>query len=134
VNSSGFGGKVISVRGFADDCLPVLKNEQFDIVYIDGDHSYRAVLKDLNNAKGLCRENGILCGDDLELQYTGANKQAIELNLDKDFATDPDSGTGFHPGVTKAVWDVFGQEVSCYGGFWAMRKSGDKFTSITIPG
>ena len=132
INYSGFGDKIIAIRGFSDDCLPALKNGQFDIVYIDGDHSYRSVVKDLTNAKSLCKENGILCGDDLELQYPGTDKQALELNIDKDFVIDPATSAWFHPGVTKAVWGIFGQEVSCYDGFWAMRKSGGEFIKVTL--
>lgn len=132
ITASGFGDKVVTMRGSSDACLPALKEAQFDIVYIDGDHSYKAVGKDLNNAKSLCREGGVLCGDDLEVQYQAADKENIEANIERDFIQDPASGTWFHPGVTKAVWECFGQEVSCYEGFWAMRRKGDRFEKIEL--
>lgn len=132
ITAAGFGDKVVTMRGYSDDCLPALKKDQFDIVYIDGDHSYKAVGKDLNNAKSLCREGGILCGDDLEVQYEDADKKSLEANIEKDFVMDPVSGVWFHPGVTKAVWDCFGQKVSTYEGFWAMRRVGDKFEQVEL--
>lgn len=132
ITAAGYGDKVITMRGYSDDCLPALRSEQFDIVYIDGDHSYKAVGRDLANAKGLCREGGILCGDDLEVQYQAADKANLDANIEKDFILDPGSKTWFHPGVTKAVWECFGQEVSSYEGFWAMRRKGDKFERITL--
>jgi hypothetical protein len=39
-----------------------------------------------------------------------------------DYIADPRTGTMFHPGVTLAVGEFFG-EVSCYHGFWIVQKS-----------
>ena len=38
--------------------------EYFDWVYIDGDHSYEAVVKDLNHYYPMMKKGGFLCGDD----------------------------------------------------------------------
>ena len=46
----------------------MLPRHAFDIAFIDGDHAYTAVLRDLQAACELIRDGGILCGDDLELQ------------------------------------------------------------------
>lgn len=37
---------------------------QLDWIYIDGDHSYKGVLRDLNNAWGLVKKDGYILGDD----------------------------------------------------------------------
>ena len=41
-----------------------------------------------------------------------------------DWLVDAKSGQGYHPGVTVAVAEGFGQ-VSSYGGYWLMRRVGD---------
>ena len=42
-----------------------LNKQQFDFVYLDGDHSYKQVLKDMCNAWRVLKKKGILAGDDL---------------------------------------------------------------------
>ena len=39
----------------------------FDWVYIDGDHSYKEVKKDIKNYLPLVKPGGLLCGDDWQL-------------------------------------------------------------------
>jgi len=61
------------------------KGRQFDIVFIDGDHKYEEVLRDIEAWYPLVRNGGILCGHDYS----------------KD-----------HPGVSKAVKGIFGDRHS----------------------
>ena len=123
IKFSGVGDSVFSFRGKSDDRLPMLKKNQFDLVYIDGDHSYPAMFNDLKNSKDLVKEGGVICGDDLELQYN-----VIDINTAKslkahDFVQDPKTGTFYHPGVTLSIWEFFKTEISEKEGFWAMRKT-----------
>jgi len=126
--------KAIEVRrGASDDVLPTLPREGFDIVYIDGDHSYMQVRKDLENAAPLVRDGGLLCGDDLEVLFGECN-QALCLKwaeLGAEYVRDPATGLGFHPGVTLAVFRHFG-EVSRWGLTWAVRRRGDTWEKVNL--
>lgn len=91
----------------------------FDLVYIDGDHRYAAVWNDLWNAKRLVSHEGFLCGDDLEHQIESpAAREKAEQLKDLDYVS------GYHPGVSLAVHEVFGP-VWCERGVWAVRKEID---------
>jgi len=98
---------------------------QFDLVFVDGAHTYHQVLQDLTNSARLLRDGGILCGDDLELQAAQVDMQFTLQNTQSDFIQDPKTGKWYHPGVTRALAGYFGhQEVSAWEGFWAMRVRG----------
>jgi len=120
-------------RGFSDDVLPTLAPGSFDIVYIDGDHSYAQVRKDLAHAEPLVRDGGLLCGDDLEVLFSQCN-QALCLKwaeLGAEYVRDPATGLGFHPGVTLAVARQFG-EVSRWGLTWAVQRRGDDWAKVAL--
>jgi predicted O-methyltransferase YrrM len=103
--------------------LPKLPNAEFDIVYIDGSHVFEFVRNDIEEAKRLIRDGGIICGDDLELQRNevdeGEHRAAVHLK--KDLVYSRKANAFYHPGVTEAVAVEFG-EVSNWEGVWATRK------------
>jgi predicted O-methyltransferase YrrM len=123
IRACGHEDLVRMIRGSSDEILPLIKPETFDLVFVDGDHSYGQVLDDLRNAAPLVRPGGILCGDDLELQLAEVDAENCIQRSDSDFTTDPQSNRSYHPGVTRAVAEFFG-EVSVWEGFWAMRRQG----------
>lgn len=53
------------ISGASRDILPTLPDNEFDIVYIDGDHTYKGVKLDLQFAHGKVRKGGILLLDDV---------------------------------------------------------------------
>jgi predicted O-methyltransferase YrrM len=133
VESSGFGDLISSCRGTSKDILPLFQDASFDIVYIDGDHVFEQVGEDIQLAKRLVREGGILCGDDLELQMDECDVEfATNQAKEKvDYVEDKKTGINFHPGVTLATWDEFGR-VSAWNGFWAIRKTGDSWETFDL--
>jgi predicted O-methyltransferase YrrM len=60
---SKFGDRSFFIRG-TSEAVKDFKNESFDFIYIDGDHTYEGVKKDLNNTFLKVKKNGIFCGDD----------------------------------------------------------------------
>jgi predicted O-methyltransferase YrrM len=132
IKAAGADDKVIPIRGGSKDVLPYLGKETFDIIYIDGDHSYDGVISDLELSGKLLKNNGIICGDDLELQFPqvdGAHNEAFKQH---DFVVDPLQDTSYHPGVARAVWEYFKTEVSLYNGFWLMRKKNDSWEKVVL--
>lgn len=119
-------------RGKSQNILPLL-TQAFDVVFIDGDHTYKAVKKDIEQSLHLVKESGIICGDDLNLQLHQCDAATVRANPDKDFIKDPKTGRNYHPGVTLAVAEIFG-EVSMWGGFWALQKIQGKWQKISLQG
>jgi predicted O-methyltransferase YrrM len=106
----------------------------FDIIYIDANHRCSEVSRDLNLAAPLLRPGGVLCGDDLEVQWPDLDQARCRTYAEHDLIVDPKTGLYMHPGVAKAVWDFFGSAVSNWNGFWAMRKRADGgWEPVTMP-
>ena len=108
-------------RGQSENILPQLKDATYNVIFIDADHTYNPVKKDIKNSLRLVKEGGVICGDDLNLQLHEIDNDNAIRNKHKDFIQDPKTKKNFHPGVTVAVSEEFG-EVSSWGGFWAMQK------------
>jgi tetratricopeptide (TPR) repeat protein len=119
------------IRDLSENALPRLREGTFDIVYIDGCHYFREALFDMQEGRRLVKDGGILCGDDLELQAGACDLEHARQHAREDYIRDPGSGRYFHPGVTLAVHETFG-EVSSFSGFWAMRKIGKAFSRVAF--
>jgi len=61
----------------SDKAYKLIK-EKADFIYIDGDHSYEQVIKDINNYYPLLKEGGILAGHDI-IGEKGVLKAVIEF-------------------------------------------------------
>lgn len=68
-------GRVIPVRGYSYNFkLPF----QVDMIFIDGDHRYEYVLKDIDKAIELVKPGGIISGHDYDMQYWEGVKRAVD--------------------------------------------------------
>lgn len=123
IRTAGVSDMISYLVGNSCDILPTLTSETFDIVYIDGSHLYDDVLLDIQLAKKLVRDGGIICGDDLELQRNEIDQQEhfATVQLQKDYVYSSTANRSYHPGVTEAVAAEFGK-VSAWEGIWAMKK------------
>ena len=54
------------------------------VLWIDGDHSYEAVINDLNNCKIIVENNGVILCDDYDLSYAPGVKKAIDEFVTKE--------------------------------------------------
>ena len=131
VTASGYRHLVHPHRGQSTTILPTLPRSHFDIVFIDGDHSYAAVMADLKGAFDLIKEGAILCGDDLEMQRREIDEAYARTQLHSDYIRDPATGKEYHPGVTLAVGELIGA-VSTAVGFWAVRKRGNGWEGLDM--
>lgn len=130
IKSAGVKDLIEVKRGWSKDVLPTLAREYFDLIFIDGSHFYKDVLLDLQNSAVLLKNGGILCGDDLELQFSEVNQDVLFKNKDNDSLKDPVLQKAYHPGVTLAVHEFFDGPVSAWKGFWAMRKIDQRWKRI----
>ena len=134
LHNISFAAKSVRInhfRGKSRDCLPYLADASFDLIYIDGSHYVEDVTYDLERSHRLLKPGGLMCGDDLELQFMECD-QEFTMNSDRvDYVRDPRTGKSFHPGVTLAVHRFFG-EVSAAAGFWAMHKTDQGYEKVTM--
>ena len=123
VNAGGFGAEIFcTMRDGGNDhessweaAYTYIKKIKFDYIFIDGDHKYNSVNKDIYFAKKLLKLNksykGILCGDDLEIELSDYKKlkylskkdfeKSLFQNRNKDFIKE--NNISYHPGVTLSL-------------------------------
>jgi len=130
VKSSGFANFILPLRGKSADILPCLKPNSFDLVFVDGAHAYSPFLSDLTLAAPLVRQDGFMCGDDLELQSDEVDLSIAEENKERDYISDPKTKCEYHPGISLGVSQFFQRKVSAYDGFWITRKNSDHWTDV----
>lgn len=70
--------KVIFVRKKSEDAVNNI-DDDLDFIYIDGNHTYEYVLKDLNNYYKKIKEGGILCGHDFCYPNMGVVKAILDF-------------------------------------------------------
>lgn len=101
------------MRGTLASCWNELRAlPRFDLIYIDGSHAYEDVLSDLCRCvSSLIHLDGTICGDDLERQADEVPEKELRAHRQREYVE------GYHPGVTAAVWKMFGR-VECYHGAW----------------
>jgi len=132
IKSAGHSDVVKPYRGDSDEVLPTLRDDGFNLVYIDGSHFYSQVIKDLHNCGRLITEGGFMCGDDLEMQAHEVDKENAKEKKEQDYILDPKTNDFFHPGVTLAVAEYFKCEVSCFEGFWIMQKTKSGWEKVDL--
>jgi hypothetical protein len=65
------------IRKTSDDAFEELANQQFDVVYIDGNHDYAYVKRDILNYQKLIKPNGFITGHDYCDGWVGV-EQAVD--------------------------------------------------------
>jgi len=107
----GLDDVVVTVIGRSQDVLPWLRDEAFDLVFVDGDHRYEAVLADLMQGVAKVRRGGVICGHDHtnDVRYHDMD-EAMRARVDAGLAEDFVPGVG-HPGVIRACSEMVGNEL-----------------------
>ena len=95
------------------------KNFKFDLIFIDGDHHYEAVKRDIELWYPLVKEKGILCGHDCERILT--NKEIKKLKKAPNLNTIDVNEYG-HIGVNIAVSEKFKNKVKQKERIWWITK------------
>lgn len=63
-NLSEYLDKITIIKNISDNVLPNINENDFDIIYIDGDHTGDAVYKDAKNCWNLLKKEGVMIFDD----------------------------------------------------------------------
>lgn len=123
VKASGCDDIIWHLRGTSGTHLNRLCDGYCDMVYIDGDHRYPFVKQDIEQALRVVKVGGVVCGDDLEMEvdelpaWVGIDRVRNSYSNIREYGN-----VKAHLGVTVAVWDTVGRNVSNWNGFWATRK------------
>ena len=70
-------------KGNSVDILKKFEDEYFDIIYIDGDHSYEGVTKDLELSRNKIKNAGYICGHDYTIDKFPGVVRAVNEFVDK---------------------------------------------------
>ena len=60
---------VTILKGYSDEMLSTFDDNYFDMIYLDGDHSYEGVKKDLEVSYKKIKNNGFIMGHDYEMNH-----------------------------------------------------------------
>lgn len=129
VNVCGLREMVEVKKASSRHVLHLLESATFDLVYIDGSHKQDDVLYDIQQAKRLVCNGGVICGDDHELLKAQVDSDAHQKELIKgtDFVVDPRTGFSYHPGVTEAIAAMFDNVWQRYG-LWGVERLGEQWS------
>ena len=88
IERAGLGGVVEPLRGTSDQ-LKARPGLELRMAFIDGDHSYEGVCRDIRNVLGLLVPGGWICFDDAFSSYEGVDRAIREL-----IVADPEMESG----------------------------------------
>ncbi len=72
-------------KGFSNEILSKFEDEYFDVIYIDGDHSYDGVKSDLKISYDKIKKGGFICGHDYtEVLFEGVVRAVNEFCIEKE--------------------------------------------------
>ena len=114
--NNGLTDWVVTIKGFFSEVIDkVEKYKPFDFVYVDADHRYQNVYLDLSHVIHRIQPQIAVGGHDMERRWESLSKKEQEdasNHFNEDFVKN------FHPGVSKAVHDFFGDDYENYGRIW----------------
>ena len=73
-----FGNKVTIIKGYSTDVISSIP-DNLDFLYIDGNHSYESVKKDLELYYPKVQPGGIIGGHDFTTKFLGVSKAIVEF-------------------------------------------------------
>lgn len=130
IDAAKLSDVVIPCLARAEDVLPTLERDSFDFVFLDGDHRYASIRRDIEHCLPLVRPGGILCGHDCEGFIADFSTDLMEHGLEVDTIE------SVHAGVIRAVGETFTDYAIDWGIWSASRAEGCQWrrTDLHIDG
>lgn len=80
INNTNFlGNQVKMMRGFSSDFAGMIAGQDFDLIFIDGDHHYESVKNDILMCLAALKPGGVLTGHDYHSMAHGVRKAVDEM-------------------------------------------------------
>jgi hypothetical protein len=111
IRESGYEDSVTVLVGTTDDIARIVKDRSADIIFIDADHRYSQVRRDILNWYPKLKPGGLICGHDFEKPLGECDWQRVLEFCEEDFVD------GCHYGVIRAVSEFF-PDVRHEGRIW----------------
>ena len=105
----------------SEDAARIIKDEIFDLFFIDADHRYTHIKHDIELWLPKVKKDGLLCGHDFRIPTW---ESELDLTIEKYDEIDYIGGNlNLHPRVTKAVCEMFEREKINYKeNIWGVMK------------
>jgi len=123
VTDAGLNYRVFELIGDSTHILPMLGDEMFDMIFLDGDHRRSVLSCDIKQAMRLTKTGGVLCGHDYDT-HPIHSRDFMEQHAEEDVAA------GVHCGVILAVDDLLPMRTLMGDTVWATRKADDGWTGM----
>ncbi len=132
IRREGLEDVVIPIRSRSDVSSEILKENMFGLVFIDADHRYEEVLRDIKQyAPLVSSNNGILCGHDCEGRISDFPEALLKAGKNVDYYE------SVHCGTVLAVGSTF-KDYSINHSIWSVRANGKNGswgpTNLVFPG
>lgn len=93
-----------TIKATSEEAATLFEDEFFDICFIDADHSYKAVKRDIELFLPKVKSGGILCGHDVDdINFSIIDKKYTDEELAADTVNN------VHIGTIMAVYEAFGK-------------------------
>lgn len=111
-NTKELNCSLITVIANSSQAAKLLKDNYFDFIFIDADHRYEGIKKDLELYLPKLAEGGTISGHDCEARLPNTQLLFTETDLALDAVASPiQKFIHVHPGVITAVNEKFGKEL-----------------------
>jgi len=78
-NISPYRNRVFEIRDYSENAAKKIKNKSLDFVFIDAQHDYVSVKRDIKIWTPKIKLGGLLCGHDYQPKFSGLVKAVNEL-------------------------------------------------------
>ena len=112
IKGRGLEKHVTPLKMTSSEASEIIKDNFFDFIFIDGDHTYEIVKQDILNFSKKLKSDGILCGHDCWGLMDDFESSIINENLFSGAFKNSQYPKGIHAGVIKAVSEIFGSNDS----------------------
>lgn len=118
LKEGGFEDCVNVIVGKTEDVAPTIAEGFADLVFVDADHRYTGVRRDILEWYPKVREGGIICGHDFERPMRECDEAEVLKHCETDYVN------GHHYGVIRAVSELFGEVQHQGVVWWAIKQAG----------
>ncbi len=120
IKEKGVYDKVRILNMSSQDASEIITDNFFDVIFLDDDHRYTSVKKDMITWYSKLKNNGLLIGHDCEVPFNRLDKTIQEqvlnpANQSVDFVKLPgvqiNGHGGVHAGTIRAIHEIFDDKV-----------------------